>query len=293
MEFQKINLDNIGYLTSFLRNQNYRQCDFTIGALYVWSDYYQFEYLIHNNTLYLRATIDGKIRYFIPLGNNLKDDISFLQEFAKKNNQELEFCFVPEAVLAEFTNMGYHIEAELDFFDYLYNIKDLIELSGNKYKRQRNHINKFLRLYKNYQYQELTVDDIPKVLQFLERFNLDTPHKDCSKVFIYDLSKTYDLVKNFDKLGQIGGLLLVDGEIVALTIGEIIKDTIYIHTEKALRSYHGSYMMINNLFLKNNQNNQLQYVNREEDVGDEGLRQAKQSYRPIKLLNKFFVKIKL
>ncbi|HPU63195.1 MAG TPA: phosphatidylglycerol lysyltransferase domain-containing protein, partial [Mobilitalea sp.] len=80
-----------------------------------------------------------------------------------------------------------------------------------------------------------------------------------------------------------------DGKIVAMSVGEIINDTLYCHIEKADRNYHGSYQMIVREFAKNTITDQVKYINREDDAGDEGLRKSKLSYHPYKLLNKYCV----
>ena len=108
-----------------------------------------------------------------------------------------------------------------------------------------------------------------------------------------DLSRSLELLPYIHKFGLIGGFLQVDDSIVAMSVGETINDTLYCHIEKADRNYQGSYQMIVKEFSNNSITDQVKYINREEDVGDEGLRTSKLSYHPHKLLEKYCVLIPL
>lgn len=293
MNFKKISLEDIMDIAPYLTNQPFRTCDYTIGSLYMWSEYYQYEYLIKDDFLFLRGFLEGKPKYMVPVGKEgYKVGLKYLFDLTNDNSQPLEFSVVPEEVIGYLNNTRLDIIVTPNWFDYVYDVKALIELKGVKYSRQRNHINKFTKTYKNYQYHPITKESIPKIIDFLDKLGHLEKTNDQMESYHYELKMTKEVIKNFFSLNQIGGYIEVGGEIVALSVGEIIDDTIYIHIEKALRDYSGSYAIINRDFLKQNYQPTLKYVNREEDVGDEGLRKAKQSYRPIKLLNKYSIKIK-
>lgn len=293
MNFEKIDLNNIMKIAPYLNNQPFRTCDYTIGALFMWSKYYQYEYMIAGNYLYLRGFVENKPKYMVPIGpDGYQVGLDYLFKMTADVLDPIEFSFVPEEVIEYLNKERLDLIITPNWFDYVYDINALISLKGVKYSRQRNHINKFINNYKNYQYYPITKESIPKLIIFLNNFHQTEKSDEQKELYNYELKMTKEVIENFFSLNLIGGYIEVDNKVVALSIGEIIDDTIYIHVEKAEREYSGSYAIINRDFLKYNYQENLKYVNREEDVGDEGLRKAKQSYRPIKLLNKYSIKIK-
>jgi hypothetical protein len=110
-------------------------------------------------------------------------------------------------------------------------------------------------------------------------------------VYNEEYLKTIEVLENYDVYRAIGGLLRVNGEVIAFSIGEILNRVLFVHIEKADISYRGAYQVINNEFAKHFCTDDILFINREEDVGDEGLRTSKKSYHPRGLLNKYIVKI--
>ena len=115
-------------------------------------------------------------------------------------------------------------------------------MAGRRYSGQRNHINKFKRLYPNYSYEKFTKDNLDRVTQFLKDYQLNFSKN--SSLAKEELSRSLELLPYMSKFNLIGGFIQVDDNIVAMSIGEIINDTLYCHIEKADRNYHGSYQMI-------------------------------------------------
>ena len=176
--------------------------------------------------------------------------------------------------------------------DYIYTTDKLIHLRGKKLQSKRNHINRFMR-ENDWEYMTLTgnprlVEECKEMLhQWME---VNSIEKDPS--LEYDDHATTLMLEHFEELELTGGLICVDNEIAAFSIGEpLTKDTVIVHVEKAFTTIHGAYAIINQQFVKNEAEG-FTYVNREEDMGIENLRKAKLSYQPDLLLEKFNARLK-
>lgn len=293
LSFKPIVIESLSKIKNFINNKENRLCDHTIGALYMWRDFYSSKYTFLNDMLYMQVEFSNDQTYFtLPMGTgNMEQALDELTEYTKQNNTQLKFCIIPEESIEllekHYKNIEYN--ANRDWSDYLYFSEDLSGLKGRKYSGQRNHMNKFKKLYPNYEYVEMNQDNIEKVLDFYEIYEANNVK--AMETAIEENDKTKELIKNLNSLELFGGFVQVDGQIIAISVGEIIKDTLYVHIEKALKEYPGSYQMIMNEFAKHNTNESILYINREEDTGDLGLRTSKLSYHPYKILDKYNVTI--
>jgi hypothetical protein len=149
-------------------------------------------------------------------------------------------------------------------------------------------VNKFLKKYPIWSYEKLTRENLAEVITMNDKWFDD---RDVANNPGYQDEKQaiMSAFEHMEDLDFTGGLLRVDGEVVAFTLGERINsDTLMIHIEKADTRYDGSYAMINQQYLQN-QEEIFSFVNREQDLGIEGLRKAKLSYQPVELLKKYIV----
>jgi len=161
--------------------------------------------------------------------------------------------------------------------DYVYRYEDLIELKGDKYHAKKNHFNRFTASYE-WEYIEIGKDNRGLLLQAAETFR---PTADGELEDEYHTAQM--LIKHFDAFSLHAAVLKADGKIAAYSIGEVIDgDTALIHIEKGDRTFSGAYAAINRLFLENSFKG-CEFVNREEDMGIDGLRKAKLSYHPCRL----------
>jgi hypothetical protein len=213
---------------------------------------------------------------------------SFLQYLGGKGIPP-KIVRVPEAVVAQidWKTSGMKVELDRNQCDYVYLTQDLIELKGRKYHRKRNHIKQFQEKY-SYQCIPLTPEWIPQCLQ-LETEWCDLRHCEASPGLLNESFAIKEAFTHFEKLGVKGGTILINGKVEAFTLGDPLNpDTVVIHIEKANPAYEGLYPTINQAFLEN-QWSGYAYVNREQDLGEEGLRKAKESYFPHRLVNKYTV----
>jgi hypothetical protein len=168
---------------------------------------------------------------------------------------------------------GVEIAEDRDNFDYLYLRTDLAELSGKKYHKKRNLVNQFVNLY-SCEEKPLTLDLIPQAMDVLDRWRRDKGEDG-------DYVATREAMELFGDLNMKGAIYYIGGKPAAWCLGEpIARGRIFtIHFEKALDEYKGIYQYINQTFAASLPE-YLTYINREQDLGDEGLRQAKMTYRP-------------
>jgi hypothetical protein len=169
--------------------------------------------------------------------------------------------------------------------DYVYLAEDLIKLQGRKYHRKRNHIKQFKEKY-SYQYLPLTSEWISECLR-LETEWCDLRHCEAIPGLLNESVAIKEALTCYETLGLKGGAILIDGKVEAFTLGEPLnQNTVVIHIEKANSAYEGLYSLINQAFLENEWA-EYTYVNREQDLGEEGLRKAKESYFPHHMINKY------
>lgn len=291
--FRKLELEDILKILPFLDSFSSHLSDFTIGGLFMWRDYFNIEYLIKDESLFFKIDLlERKNMFTFPIGGDFRKNIEFLKKYSTLNNLPLIFSIISDKELS-ILKENYEIvdiKNERAWEDYFYLSEDLIELKGRKFNTQRNHINKFIRTYPEYQFVEINKDNINLAIDFLINFYKE--YEKTSSISIEEKNITFELFDNYFKYNMLGGMLEVDNKIIGISVGEIINDTLFIHTEKANRNYLGIYQMLNNEFAKHYGENTT-YINREEDVGDEGLRKAKLMYNPVELLKKYIVEIKI
>jgi hypothetical protein len=291
--FKRLELEDISKILPFLNQFSSHLSDFTVGGMFMWRDYFNIGYMIKNNSLFLKLDLKDKKNVFtFPIGGDLQENIKFLKEYCDLKKIPLIFSIISDRELKILKENCQIIDISNsdEWSDYFYSSHDLRELNGRKYSTQRNHINKFIRTYGNYQFIPISQDNINQAIEFLKEFY--KKYDKTSQISIEDKAITLDFFDNFFKYNLFGGIFKVQNKIVAVSVGEIINDTLFVHIEKADRDYQGAYQMINNEFAKYYGKN-VTYINREEDVGDEGLRKAKLMYNPIEILKKYIVEVKI
>jgi len=274
-------------------NNRYNNSESSFSTMYMWQHYANVMYYIESEILYsLFLKDDHKFSCFMPYGKN-RNSIEVVDKiydllFKLDSPVEINLCtddFV-EFLLAS-NKYSINVTECRNSFDYVYRTQDLINLSGRKYHSKKNHINSF---NKKYQYEYCSYDNYIKedCLCFCENV-LKQHYMSDNNAFqteLYSIKKTLD---HLDDMNLRCGVLILNNNIIALTVGERLnKDYALIHIEKADYKYRGAYSVINNLFLKN-EFSDTTFVNREEDMGIEGLRIAKQSYHPCKMIKKYKV----
>ena len=185
----------------------------------------------------------------------------------------------------------FHFHIDRDSFDYIYNIEDLSYLKGKKYQKKRNHLNKFRLFHPKAVLARLTDENISDAEQLLRLWYEQRLREDPTQDFQMEQAAFRKALKNRKDLQIQGMLLYIDGKAAAVTLGSRLSaQTFDIHFEKALERYDGAYAAINQGFARylNEQYPELLYLNREDDMGLEGLRKAKLSYQPAFMREKYW-----
>ncbi len=286
IDLKKLELGDIPLIKSFLVREGSQNCDLSAGCLFMWRDMYSYHYAIVNNTLIIAANFDDSWYFSFPMGEDVSGALEELEKYCALNSIPLVFYTLDKNQLSTVCNRypAYITVSDRDWSDYIYDYESFKELSGKKYSAQRNHINKFLRLYPDYHYKEVEKEDIPEILDFIRNFKYHAEKESADAE--EDLRACTEVLENYEAYGLKGGVLRADGKIIGFTAGEISGDTLIVHIEKADYAYDGVYQMLSNLFLKQNEGRNIKYVNREDDAGDPGLRKSKLSYNPAYLLAK-------
>ncbi|MDR0368352.1 MAG: phosphatidylglycerol lysyltransferase domain-containing protein [Bacteroidales bacterium] len=283
--FKLIKPEDKNLLQPILLNIPYRLCNFTFSNMIIWGSTYSPAYCIIDGMLCIVSQPDEQKYFNFPLGNgNEKQVIDQLMEYAEKQNIPFVLINITEemkAKLQTFYPNKFRFSFSEDYSDYLYKVEDLLHLQGKKYQPKRNHINKFKRLYPDYLYNSMTANDIEDCFEMHKHWaEVHCKQNQNNKTLEIETCATRKALLLFEALELKGGVLRVDGKVAAFTLGTPVNsNTFDICVEKALQEYDGAYPMINQLFLQNHVS-AYSFVNREEDLGEEGLRKAKLSYYP-------------
>lgn len=290
LEFHRLQLEDLPRLRDFFQYSGSRICDTTPGAAFIWRDMYHTEWAVYDSSLYFKVDYPGLGETFtLPLGGGREEHYTQIAAYCRSRNQPICFFPVPREErdrLQEFFSSSVAVPNR-DAFDYLYRAEDMMYFRGKKLSGQRNHVNKFLKTYGNWSFQTISPGDVPALHRFLERYAAG--REKASASFHEDLAKTREVLDHYALYGFLGGMLLVENEIVGFSLSEIIGDTLFTHIEKADRDVPGAYQMLVAQSAQRFAGGGVAFLNREDDAGDPGLRTSKLSYHPVALLEKYTV----
>ncbi|MGL4851057.1 MAG: DUF2156 domain-containing protein [Phocaeicola sp.] len=289
LQFKAITLDDRSSIQSYTLKTPRRNCDLSFSNLFSWRFLYQTEFAIAEGFLLLRFWVDEELVYMMPIGEgNLANVLKLLIDDAAAQGSKLSLlgvCVDMKAEVEQAMPGQFTFSSERDYSDYIYLRSDLTTLSGKKYQPKRNHLNKFKKNYPDYQFKPLTPDLVPTCFELEEKW---CKANNCAEraELAHERASMIAALTNMEALAITGGLLYVNNEIVAFTYGSPINQQTWdVCVEKADTEVEGSYAMINYEYA-HSISEQYIYINREEDLGLEGLRKAKLSYYPEIILEK-------
>ena len=304
----KITLEDRDYLEEYLDGFEYKTSGLSYTSLYMWRKINQFTWKVFGDYLCIAAADNlepemGVSFMFPPLTKTgsynpakLRQTILDAKEYFETRGEAFVMKLVPFhmlEILEEAMPGELKFESDRPNYDYVYDTKELIELKGKRFHRKKNHLNYFLNNYE-YEYREMTEDMAPEAMKFIrefnERKNLEDPHE--RELLDMEEEAMKAVFLHLKSVGYLTGVIFIDGNIQALSIGgRLGKKTVTVHVEKANIEYRGLYQAINNEFCKHMAKD-VKRINREEDMGLPGLRKAKLSYNPVKLIEKYTVSFK-
>lgn len=281
-------------VSALVREQPRQQSELTFTNLFIWRDAYQLQLSDVGGALAIfswRADPEDSF-LFPPLGESANADTvrRCLEHMAASGHAAV----MPRATEQDLGRLGiaadqFAIAPDRDNWDYVYLVQDLIELRGNRYHRKRNHLEQFTSQHQ-FAYRRLTPDLVPSCRELQDRW-CDDKHCDLVATLRAESKAVKEVLDNFEALGVTGGCVEIADGIEAFALGELLNpDTVVIHIEKANAAFHGLYQAINRQFLEQEWQH-IGYVNREQDLGIEGLRKAKESYYPHHMVEKFTVRL--
>ena len=287
--FKPITAADADLLRSYTMEGKCMNCDMNVANLCSWQFLYHTEYAVVEGFLVLRFVSDGHVTYMKPMGKgDLRHVLELLMADARSLGDTLRMaCVCPcaQGMMEESMPGAFAYSVNRDRADYLYLREKLVTLSGKKLQPKRNHISKFKRTYPNYEYRPLTADLVDDCIRLGKEWC--RTNDSCMQRAMQAEQRMIDYaLHHIDELHIVGGTLWVDEKMVAFTFGARINAEAFdVCVEKADTAYEGAYAMINNEFVSRLPED-ITYINREEDLGLEGLRKAKLSYQPDLILDK-------
>lgn len=295
VQFRRAELSDRTIIHPYFQKYPSKSCERTFANILLWSRHYPVTFGIIENTLVF-CSKDETEAFTYPAGEpeNVKQALEYLMQYTEEKGEPFLLYLVTEeqfGQLEEWYPGRFEIEYERDDADYIYESEKLATLSGKKLHAKRNHINNFKANHEKWSYETLTKQNLEECFQMALKWCEENGCREDEEKNA-EMCVTLNALRLFEELELVGGILRVDEELVAFTIGEpISEDTFVVHIEKAFASVQGAYPMINQQFVAHECMN-YKYINREEDTGVEGLRKAKLSYRPIFMVEKGLVKEK-
>ena len=291
LNFRLLTLQDKELVLKYTWNGDRQNCDLTFANLYSWHFLYHTQVAEWGGFLIFRFNADEHLAYMFPIGQgDLDAAIRLMQADACAQEKPfllLGVCkdFVDQIHIGE--EEGFVVTNNRDHADYIYLRESLAQLNGKKLQPKRNHVNKFIRLYPDYEYLPLVPEMIPQCLSLVRQWGDDKLAINERRAVQSEAHSIERALTHMSQLDILGGALFVAGRMIAFTYGAPInKNTFDVCVEKADTTFEGAYAVINKEFAAHLPE-QYVYVNREEDLGLEGLRKAKLSYQPWIVLEKY------
>lgn len=288
-EFRDIKISDREWINNLLAKSDFRGCEYTFANNLAWKRLSDSK-IARYKDFYIVAAVDCEEPFFTyPAGEgDIFELIEKLKAFV--GDKKLILTSVSKEnldMLMSFYGSEITVEADESHFDYIYKTKDLQEMSGKKFHGKRNHIKRF-KENNDWRFVPLTKNLFDECTEFsVHSYNKNNGYGDFSAVCEQYAIHTY--FENYEFLELQGGALFAGGKLCGFTIGERVNsDTFVVHIEKADSEIQGAYPTLCNEFAKT-LGDGFEFINREEDLGIDGLRRSKKSYNPVFLLEKYTV----
>lgn len=300
----RITIESRPILEEYLSSYEYKASGLSFSSLYMWRDINHFSWQIIGDYVCIAGIshleLDKEEMFLFPPltktgtyeEESLRETILEAKRIFKENGKSFSIRLIPFHMLdiyrKAFPNELRYIDDRPNY-DYVYLTDELIKLDGRKYHSMRNHLNFFHNNFK-YEYVSLEPNMVEETVQFIREFNLrkKLPEHEMELLRMEEIA-IKDVLLNLENVGYYSGAIIIDDKIQAMSIGgRLGRKTVTVHVEKANIEYRGAYQAINNEFCKH-MASRVKYINREEDMGILGLRKAKLSYNPVKLVEKYII----
>ncbi|MBN1780672.1 DUF2156 domain-containing protein [bacterium] len=268
--------------------------DYTYTNMFIWRHYYRVQWSMLDQWLLILYNPMQWGHYFLqPIGPAGRPDLTihilkWLRD--EKDEPEPRVDRGDRAYIEELAgNPELYIEPVRDQYDYVYSTEELIKLAGRKFHTKKNHLNRFTKTHA-FEYETLTANDVSECIHVLKKW---CNWRECEKNLIMraEFEAVHEALIHFSELHITGGLIRIQNQVEAFAMGEMLnKSTAVIHVEKANNKIDGVFAAINQQFAEHAWAH-TEFINREQDLGVEGLRQAKKSYNPHHMAEKFRIRL--
>ena len=287
LHFHQLTLSDREAVQAVMLNSGRRNCNYTFANLVGWQFWYYTEVCVLDDAVVLRYTHEGERAYMVCTAKDISKEL--LDTLLDDSQGNLTIIGLEDSQATQLytlnSKLSTIIEPVRNQYDYIYRRTDLANLHGSHLNAKRNHIHRFRAEHPNFEYRQLTPELFNECRRLTEVWHEEKNENQNEKETIEAEHRVMETIfSNWDALGMIGGSIFVDGKMIAFTYGAAVTtDTIDICVEKADRRIEGAFAIINQQFAEHLPE-QFVYLNREEDMGIPGLRQAKLSYHPEILL---------
>lgn len=294
IQFQRLELSRMSEYTPYLLSAN-RGCSYSFANLYIWGR--QRVAFVEDN-LVIFSQFNRKAVYPYPVGNG--DVAPALDAIISDACQRGIPCCITSLSKEDCQTIHrlypgrFRFYNDRDSYDYVYAIDDLADLKGRKFQKKRNHLHRFWDAHPNCCAVPITPENLEAVQDMASAWYLRRQHTDPDGDYHLEQLALTRALSDPDKLGMTGLALVEDGRILAFSIASpISEDTLDIHFEKARDDVDGAYAAINQAFARHLRDKfpAVRWLNREDDLGIEGLRKAKLSYQPSFLVEKYWARL--
>lgn len=272
---------------------NYEACEYNFTTAYMWQTVYNFHYIVEDDFMVAFGETEEELFSVMPYckEEDFEKAMNFIFECFERAEKKISLRAVTEDVVEKLKKLypdKFIFETNRDDSDYVYDAEKLRTLGGRSMHSKKNHYNSFVKAYGDrFVYRRLSKKDFDECLRLAEKWAFS---REKDQNLIGESLAMKKVFRNYSKMENlvVGGIY-IDNELEAFTYGDYLNpNTALIHIEKANPDIRGLYTAINKLFLENEFPN-VEFVNREDDLGIEGLRKAKLSYKPVKLVDKYSV----
>lgn len=284
LDFKPINVKSAARLRKYYSQSTYRLGEYSLGVKLMWRQYWRSQWAeVAGCLVVLNRTRDQGPLFDYPLPlpgvGDVDAALDAIDQWCVSNGVAPTFGVVPEEERDHLMERYPYTNVAVGriWQDYLYRAEDLATFAGRRYSGQRNHINKFRKLYPDARFRPITPEDGEKVEEFWEEFHKYF-NKDAS-IAKRELCAARKLMRQVGKSWVKAGAIELDGKFIAISLGEICGNTMICHIEKALTQYEGVYPTMVQSFASAFAAD-VTWINREDDAGDRGLRTSKLQYLP-------------
>ncbi len=293
-----MSLEDKDIIEKYVDREKLESYEYLFSSLYMWRKLNNVKYAIVNNALVIEKNEEGKGTFYTqPLKYDKETLTEIVDELIERNtdftDRDYLFGDVDEGFiedLRKYTDYKIEVTEDINDFEYVYNTTDLIELKGKRYHGKKNHVNSF---EKSYEYEVRSIDNekvVKDCLMLLHKWHEEVAVT-VDKEMIMEIDAIKDLFSELHLFDLQSIAIYVDGDLAGFSVGERVNEKMaVIHVERGEIDYKGIYAFLNREFLVRSFSD-TEFVNRQEDTGNAGLRKAKESYHPIKMVKKYLIKI--